>query len=494
MHSRDGRIAALDAPPAGERIIDLRGRTVLPGLIDSHLHLVQGAETAAQLDLSTVRSRDAFEHAVAERHAALPPDAWLLAGGWSESNWPDHVTPDSSWLRAAGDRPCVCLRSDLHVALVNDAVLARCVTLDDPPGGEVRRDPRTGAPTGLMVESAAWTLVNPLLPRPDAATRRELTRAAAARLHRFGVTTVGSMEYGAVVRDVLEPLRESLDLRVVITLLDRDWPLDFEYGEAFRNDDRLAVLGYKSFLDGTLGSRTARLRSPYADAPDRSGQWVELAERGLLQDWIAAVAARGFSPSMHAIGDAAARLALDVAEALPPGAHVRFEHMQQLDLADVPRLRGRIASMQPLHKADDGRMLASRVGPARLAGSFAFRRLLDAGATLAFGSDWPVVSADPMLGIRAAVTGLTVDDEPCLVDQNLTVDEALTAYTAGAATGLACDDRGRLTPGRLADFVVLDRDPFTTDWSRDVPRVIMTVVGGRIVFADEASWTEAELA
>ncbi|MHC5024221.1 MAG: amidohydrolase, partial [Planctomycetota bacterium] len=242
------------------------------------------------------------------------------------------------------------------------------------------------------------------------------------------------------------------------------------------------VIGYKAFLDGTFGSGTARMLAEYADDPGNRGLFVELAHDGHLLDWARAVAAAGLSPSLHAIGDEAVRLALDVIDAIGLDARPRIEHAQNIDRADLPRFDGVFASMQPLHKADDGRSLARRLGPDRLDGAFAFRRLQDAGARLAFGSDWPVVSCDPIAGIRAAVTGLTMDGEPCLVDQNLSVGEALVAYTRGAAACLGVDDAGMLRSGGLADLVLLDSDPFTADWTLAPPRVLLTIAGGRVVY------------
>ncbi len=267
--------------------------------------------------------------------------------------------------------------------------------------------------------------------------------------------------------------------------------MSFDYGREFPNDDRLAVIGYKAFIDGTLGSRTARMLKDYSDDPGNRGLLVELAAAGHLNEWAGAVAGAGLSPSMHAIGDGAARLALDAIEAiddpmqrlLPGGNRPRVEHAQQIDTADFVRFRGVIASMQPLHKADDGRYVERRVGPARTGGTFAFRELLNAGAILAFGSDWPVVSPDPMLGMRAAITGLTLDNTAFGVDQNLTVEEALRAYTRDVAYCLQLDElTGVLREGMLADLVLFDVDPFAADWVNHPPRVIMTVVGGEVVF------------
>ena len=290
------------------------------------------------------------------------------------------------------------------------------------------------------------------------------------------------MEYLRDVLEVLSPERVDERLRCCVTLLDRDWPLDTGMAQQVRAGDFLTIIGFKAFLDGTLGSRSARMLEDYTDQPGNRGLFVELAAQGFLHEWAAKVAAAGYSPSMHAIGDEAVRLALDVVERLPPDAHSRIEHAQTVHPADIGRFRNRIASMQPLHKADDGRFARSRLGSDRLSEFFPFRKLRTAGATLAFGSDWPIVSPDPLAGIRAAVTGLTFENQPMCIDQNLMVEEVLCAYTRDAAHCLCMPHTGLLSRGALADLTVLDQNPFTADWTSDPPRVLMTIVGGSVVF------------
>ena len=465
------------------------GAVVLPGLIDGHLHLSLGAQTLAQLDLSGVRSRAEFEQAIADAARRLGPGRWLRAFGWHEAGWGGE-RPTKDWLRGAGAVPCVAYRMDQHACVVNDPVLALFAGEPCPAGGEVVRD-ASGAPTGLLLEQAAWQLVNPRLPEPPAEDRRAALLAAMRHCNALGITAAGSMEYERDLREVHAHLRaharDAFTVRVRATILDREWPVDLSWGRAFDGDDLLGIVGWKSFADGTLGSRTARMLAPYADDAATRGMLVEFAEHDArhgssrLREWAREVLAAGFSPAVHAIGDAALRAALDAIAPEDPALVARYEHCQTLDGADLPRMAGRIASMQPLHKADDARIAPARLGEARMGSFFRFRDLERAGARLAFGSDWPIVSCCPMLGVRAAVTGLDLDGRPCRTDQNLTVEEALRAYTAGAADALRAPGIGRIAPGAHADLCVLADDPFACDWSRSLPRVAATVLGGRLV-------------
>ena len=462
---------------------------VAPGLIDGHLHLSLGAQTLAQVDLSHARSRAEFEAAIAGRARTLGPGRWLRAFGWHEASWGGE-RPTKEWLRGAGDVPCVAYRMDQHACVVNGPVLAMIAGEPCPAGGEVVLD-AAGAPTGLLLEQAAWRLVNPRLPEAPAEDRRTALLAAMRHCNAFGVTAVGSMEYERDLREVHAHLREhrrgDCTLRVLATILDREWPVDLAWGRSFPGDALLSVVGWKHFIDGTLGSRTARMLEPYADDAGNRGMLVESADHDArlgthrLRDWARAVLDAGFSPSVHVIGDEALRTALD-AMADQDGSRVaRYEHCQTVDDADLPRLRGRVASMQPLHKADDARIAPARLGPARMRSFFRFRDLLRAGARLAFGSDWPIVSCDPRLGIRAAVTARDLDGGTCMPDQALTVGESLHAYTAGAADALRAPHLGRLAPGAAADLCVFADDPFACDWERSLPGIAATVLAGRVV-------------
>ncbi|HWB18722.1 MAG TPA: amidohydrolase [Phycisphaerales bacterium] len=479
---RGGTILAVNTPPSEyARIINAHGLTILPGFIDSHLHLLMAGRALNDLDLSLITSRAEFESAIAARHAQLKPGQWLIARAWSQVNWAGSELPTKHWLRAAGDRPCVCYRMDLHAAVVNDAVLDQIDTHRPVTGGKFERDSHNQL-TGIVLEAALWERINPVIPDGDLETKRAWLSLAMQHANRLGLTAVGTMEYQPDIHNIYCDDRSNLTLRCKCIVMDRAWPMSFDFGQKFASDDFLAVVGYKAFADGTLGSRTARMFADYADDPGNRGMLVELAAKGTLSQWAHACAQSGMSPCIHAIGDEAAHVALHAIENIHPELRPRIEHAQQLSPEDFPRFRDVIASMQPLHKADDGRYVTSRVGPDRLAGTFAFRSLKRAGARLAFGSDWPVVSCDPMLGIRAAVTGLTLDGKVFKPEENLTVEESLRAYTVDAAYAIHLDRAGLIAPGALADLVMLDKNPFDIDWSRELPKVVATMVDGEFVY------------
>ena len=479
-----GRIGAiLEAGTLdGSETLDAQGSRIHPGFVDAHLHLSLGGQTLGQLDLSGIRSRDDFERAIGRRHEELEPGRWLQALGWNEDHWGGE-RPTADWLAAAGDRPTVCYRMDHHACVVNEPVLRMLQDASCPPGGEIILGP-DGRPNGEMIESAAWHLVNPLVPDPTPDQAKASALEAARHCARHGLVAVGSMEYMQDVLTGLEPQRDALGIRIMITLLERTLPIDFGAADAFHGDELLSIIGFKAFIDGTLGSRTAAMLEPYADVDDGGrGMLVELAEAGELEHWIRSVHDHGYSPSMHAIGDRALRLALDVADHLPETARhrVRFEHAQTAHPEDVARMAARFASMQPLHKASDAVTARSRLGSDRMNRFFPFRGLREAGARLAFGSDWPIVSCDPLAGMRAAITGLDLEGNPVETRANLPVEAAVEAYTTEARACLGLDG-GRIAPGEPADLVLLDRAPDEITWSDEPdPKVLATIVAGRIV-------------
>ena len=489
----DGLIKAItpedDAPIASDAI-DADGAWVHPGFVDAHVHLVMSGLAMHNLDLTGVASREEFESRIAQRHETLPEGEWLLANGWLEGDWGSSVLPDSSWLQAAGARPVVCWKRDQHAALVNEPVLQLLEGQDAPPGGTFVTD-NQGRRSGVLLEAAAWELVIPLIPEPSIQQQREQTLQATRHLASKGVVAVGAMEYVQTTNDVIDPIRDELATGVMVTILDRTLPLDaaLEQAQTIHNDDRLAVIGCKAFLDGTFGSRTAAMLEEFSNDPGNSGMLVELAQRGELETWIRAVVDQGYSPSMHAIGDRAVRLALDAADIADDHASrhdrtrqlIRIEHCQMVHPDDAPRFAGRVASMQPLHVRDDGRWAKEKLGQERMQELFPIRSLADSGAILAFGSDWPIAPPDPIEAIRAAIDGCDHDQHNVIPHGTIDAKTALDAHTNGARLALGMPP-AQLAPGGPADLVLLDTDPHTADWLERPPRVLATIFQGRLTY------------
>ncbi|MAA51625.1 MAG: hypothetical protein CMJ41_01010 [Phycisphaerae bacterium] len=483
MLIRNGRVAALDAPAGDIQSIDCRGDVVTPGLIDAHLHLLLGGSSLETLDLSTVTSRAEFEARIEGALPTLPPDAWLLAHGWSQDNWGGQL-PTDEWLRGAGDRPVVCWRMDWHAALVNEPVLRICdlpddATLESEGGRHVRCG--NGTATGLLLENAAWKYVQSNIPAPSIERRRAHLLEAQRHAHRMGLTGVRTMEYARDLHSVYVPLQSDLTLRCSVVLLDRELPLDLAWIPSFDHDEHLFISGCKTFIDGTIGSRSARLRDDWADRPGDRGMLVELALEQQLLPWLDSVHSAGLDAAAHAIGDEAVGLVLDLHERSQSG-RVTLEHGEVVDPDDLARCRGVWFSMQPLHRADDARSATAALGAERAGWLAPFRSLRDAGARFAFGSDWPIVTCDPMAGIHSATTGLTIDDTPFHPEQTISVEEALVAYTRDAAECCRFTDGGVLRPGAHGDCVRWNGDPLAELWDNERPSPHLTISAGEVVY------------
>lgn len=460
LHVRDGRVHAKKdrstEPVIGESL-DVGGRVVTPGLVDAHIHLLLAGESLMHLDLSAITSRDAFEEAIEMAHESLPEGRWLIATGWNHTQWAGQCLPNRTWLRAAGDRPVVCWRCDWHSVLVNDAVL---VLLDMESSSvcheHILRDAR-GDLSGVMVESAAWEIVNPLIPPLPAAARDEAMLRAIDVMLQHGVTAARCMEYRKDIESHFLPQAGSVVPRLSLVQLDRTLPLDTAWRHEAAWTDRMFLSGCKAFFDGTLGSRTARLRKPYADDASTQGVWLELALKDQDGDWCKAVVESGLSPVIHAIGDAALGRALRVLRDVPDDLRPTIEHAEVVGPEDLSLLGGKRLSVQPTHRADDAGMAPSRLGD-RAKNLLPLRSMQDAGARLSFGTDWPIVPIDPVATLRAAILGTDANGQPFYADQRLSPVEALRASTIDAAE--ACGFDVGLGRGQPADFVVWSGDPF----------------------------------
>ncbi len=469
---RRGRVVEVGEGTPKGAFVDLAGAVVTPGLVDAHLHLLLGGESRCGVDLSQVACREEFEAVMEAADAALAPGRWLLASGWNETNWADSTLPDVGWLRCVGDRPVVCWRCDWHAALVNDVLVRMLDLTADPRGGRIVRD-WSGAPTGLLVEAAAWDLVNPIIPPLPNHERAAALDGAMRHLLASGVTMARTMEYRADVERFYVPRMDSLPMRLSVVQLDRTLPLDLAWLDEVPSAGRLHVRGCKAFLDGTLGSRTARLHDPYTDDPATRGLWVELALEGQDGAWLDQVLEAGLSPVMHAIGDAALSRALRLQQRCPERCTI--EHAELAGPAELAAMDGARLSVQPTHRAQDAGMAQVRLGD-RASSLLPLRSMQQAGATLAFGTDWPISPVDPVATLRAAITGEDVHGRPFQPEQAMSPHDAFLAATVHAAE--VCGYERPLSDGAPCDLVIWRGDPFADIRTAAVQA---TVVDGTLV-------------
>jgi predicted amidohydrolase YtcJ len=481
---------------SGTRIIR-NGAMVVPGFMDGHTHFIYGGFQLTQVDLRDADSPQEFVRRIKNYAAKAKPGEWILGGNWDHERWAGTPLPDRSWIDSVTpNNPVFVDRLDGHMTLANSVAL-KLAHVDrstkDVAGGTIVRRP-DGEPTGV-VKDAAQNLVAAVLPTPspqqsDAAIERAMRWAAS-----HGVTGVADVSVPWFEVDALQRAHAAgrMITRVAVYVPLQDWRRMAELVKAKGvGDDWLRVAGVKGYVDGSLGSTTALFYEPYKDAPQTSGLLVTPEDS--LRSWIGSADSAGVQVAIHAIGDRANGLLLDIYDSVgkahgPRDRRFRIEHAQHLRRQDIDRIArlGVIASMQPYHAVDDGRWAEKRIGPERIKTTYAFRSLIDAGARLAFGSDWTVAPLDPLLGIFAAVTRRTWDGKNpggWVPEQKITVEEALRAYTAGDAYGVFAEQkRGKLAPGYLADVTVIDRDlTKIPPEAIEKARVLATVVGGKVVY------------
>jgi len=488
------------------RIIDLGGRLLLPGFNDSHVHFLIGGGSLITVHLGTANSQADFKERVAQFARTLPKGAWLRNGLWDHQRWNPPVLPDHQLIDdVSGDHPAFLWRLDGHMALVN-AQAMKLAGIDrntkDVPGGEIERD-KDGNPTGILKDAAialVQRIMPPLSPEEEAQAMAAAMREAAAH----GVTSVQNMADSSEDRGQPDNFREfqkiegagKLTVRIYEAFPVRDWKTLADAGIiAPFGSPYLRFGNLKAFADGALGSETAWMDEPFTNNPANSG----LASPDLLDvehfyESMRQADKAGLQLTIHAIGDRANRTILDLYGRLeedngPADRRPRIEHAQHLHPEDYARFAklGVIVSMQPYHAIDDGRWAETILGPQRIKSSYAWRSLLDAGATLAFGSDWPVAPLDPVMGIYAATTRRTLDGKNpngWIPEQRITVAQAVHAYTMGSAFAEHQETvKGSIEPGKLADLVVLSDDIFTIPLEAiEKTRVDMTIFDGKVIY------------
>lgn len=501
---RDGRFVKVGSAAecarevrAGARRIALGEGSALPGLADAHGHVAGYGLALAELELRGVPSAAEAAARAAERAKRTPAGRWIRGRGWDDNTFRDPRPPDLDTLsRAVPDHPAFLVRVDGHAGWANRKALALAgigPTTEDPPGGRIVRD-AAGEPTGVLVDRA-MDLVVAKLPEPSEAEYEEAILSACAAFARVGLTSVGDAGVPMAALPVFRRLGAAGRLPVrVYGMLDGMAPAaqlreELRAWRATASAGWFQVRAVKLYADGALGSRGAAMLEPYADDPANVGLW--LLEPEALRERLAAVVDERLQPCVHAIGDRACREVLRAFVALAPrarGLRPRVEHLQILQPEDAPLLAqaGAIASMQPTHATSDGPWVAARLGQGsrRLAGAYAWRTVLDAGAALAFGSDFPIEDPDPRPGIAAAETRRTRTGEPFLPEQRLTRLEAVRAFTTGVAYAEHADDRrGMIREGFEADLTAFAEDLFAVpaDDVATLP-VKLTLVGGRVAF------------
>ena len=486
----------------GTRVIANGKAMVVPGFMDGHTHFLRGGFQLTNVDLRDAASPREFVARIKAFAAKLRPGEWILGGMWDHESWPQAPLPDRSWIDSVTpNNPVFVGRLDGHMALANSAALRKAGitrSIREIPGGAIVR--RTdGELTGVLKDEALAPVLrvipHPSESRSDAALARAMDWAASK-----GVTAVADVDVPWVDAPWYEvaALRRAhaagrLITRVSVYVPLRDWR---RMADTVRmhgiGDQWLRLAGVKGYVDGSLGSTTALFYRPYNDSPGTSGLLV--IPEDSLRAWIGGADSAGLQVAVHAIGERANGLLLDIFDSVAK-AHgsrdrrFRIEHAQHLRRGDIARLArsGVIASMQPYHAIDDGRWAEERIGPDRIKTTYAFRSLLDDGAHLGFGSDWNFGPIDPLLGIYAAVTRRTLDGKNpngWVPEEKITVEEALRAYTTGNAYGVFAErTRGKLVSGYQADLVMLDRD-LTAISPDEIQRagVRATVIGGKAVF------------
>jgi predicted amidohydrolase YtcJ len=489
---------------AKTRVLDLKGQRVVPGFYDSHVHMLGSGMRLAEVALKGAKDEAEFGKLLKDYDAKTPRERWMLGGEWDHDRALGGKLPTAELIdKYVKDRPVFIRRYDGHMAVVNTTVLKMAgitAQTPDPPGGVIYRKPGSKEPTGLLRDNA-MDLVEKLVPAPTDDEIVEAVRAAHDEVTRAGVTSVQDMDGSDLkTRQKLFRLYQRMARDGKLTVrVDFRWPLaDWESVaklgvEANFGNEWVRVGGVKGFVDGSLGSSTAKMFEPFDNEPDSSGVFVTPPAK--LRDYITGADKAGISVAVHAIGDRANAELLDIFEEVaktngPRDRRFRIEHAQHLRPQDFARFKelGVIASMQPYHIIDDGRWAEGRIGAKRCASSYANRSLLDAGAKVAFGSDWSVAPISPVLGIDAAVHRRTLDDKNpkgWFPEQKITVKEAIEAYTMTSAyAGFQEKERGSLEAGKLADFVILSRDILAEAERENIvkTRVVMTVAGGRVVY------------
>ncbi|HNO78556.1 MAG TPA: amidohydrolase [Phycisphaerae bacterium] len=487
------------------RVIDAGGRRVIPGITDSHTHIIGTGLQLQRIYVRNARNRQEFVELITAAVTKLSPGQWLLGGRYSVDSWEDPSPPCKEWIDPVTQGvPVFLSRMDGHQGLANSMAL-KFAGIDrngppDPPGGEIVRNPDTNEPTGVL-KDAAMELVQKRIPVEDKNARLWALQLAMQSMNAWGITSVHDMSdpddlpifMTAHQKDAL-----SVRIRSYVQTMDFKNMLPTMQAIIPMTDDRFRIAGFKAYMDGSLGSRTAWMKRPYTDAEPgaKNPRGLRSAHASDLEAFAADIRwahDRNLQMAVHAIGDQANHEILDIYESLPSAGERRhrIEHCQHLLPEDIKRFAdiGVIASMQPYHKADDGRYAETAIGPTRAQTSYAFKDLIQSGAVVCFGSDTPVVPANPFAAIMTARRGETLDGDVWIPEQRISLEQALFCYTVSPTYAAFMEDRlGTIQVGKLADIAILNTDILNAS-ADQVPQTesVMTIMDGKIVWQSPQS-------
>ncbi|MCL4510477.1 MAG: amidohydrolase [Bacteroidetes bacterium] len=519
---KDGRIVSIskEKTSSGEseakKVIDLRGHFAMPGFIDSHVHLTMGGASLHEIDLRSAKDECEFAEKVGD-YAKLHGTKWITGGNWDHESWKspkyprlrgilpdlrrDKRLPTKELIdKFTPSTPVFLNRYDTHMALVNSYVLRLAgINKDtpDPPGGVIVRDEQ-GEPTGIL-KDAAREMVLRLVPEPSLEDRIHTTKAALKHANKLGVTSVHDISFSQDLKTYEELRRRGeLTARIYSILPIAEYKnLASDGIKVGSGNEWIKTGALKAFADGSLGSGTAWFFEPYEDDKTNFGIASDVMSSGELEKWAIDADRNRLQLAIHAIGDKAVSRILDLFEKIQEEnplweRRFRIEHAQHVRDEDFARFKklNVIASVQPYHCIDDGRWALEKIGERRAKTTYAFKRMLDENVSVAFGTDWPVAPLDPLEGIYAAVSRATLDGknpDGWVPEQKISVEQVLKAYTQSSAFASFEEyEKGTLEVGRLADMVVLSINPFVVKPAElKHVKVLLTVVGGKVVFADK---------
>ena len=480
------------------KVVDVKGKRMLPGFIDNHTHFMSGGFQLQSVDLRYANDEAEFARIIKER-AEKHPGRWITGGDWDHDRWKSANLPTKELIdRYTPNTPVFVNRYDGHMALANSYALKLAgITKNtpDPPGGTIVKDPKTGEPTGVLKDEA-MSAVYAVVPESSEEEMLEAARLALAEARKLGVTSIQDISTASHLR-TYQTLKAQGELtaRFFCRLPISQWEHLTNSGiKVPFGDEWVRVGSLKAFADGSLGSSTALFFDPFTSDPSTRGLAMDIVMDGRLEKWALAADKAGLQLSIHAIGDSANSIILDLFEKITNtnpkwDRRFRIEHAQHLHPKDFKRFAalGVIASMQPYHAIDDGRWAEKRIGYERCKTTYAFKSLLEHNVKLAFGSDWTVAPLNPILGIYAAVTRRTLDGATpngWIPEQKITVEQSIRAYTIENAYGAFEEkEKGSIEAGKVADLVVLSDDILNIDPVKiEQVQVDMTVLDGKVVW------------